>query len=358
MKHMLVILAGLILSLVAAQPMATAVASALNGPMGVLIAPDGSIWVIDSGMGGNQEFTMNSIETGEPITAYVGDTARIVQVMPDGSSQDVAMLPSILNGQEATGGGRLALLGGTLYATTGAWMEGISPERMPLQASVVKLENGQVVEVGNTWDIEASTNPDGFVQETHPYDLTAGPDGMLWIADAGSNTLLKLDPMSGEVSLVATFAGIASPLPNPARGDAMEADPVPTGVVVADDGTAYVSMLPGFPFIPGSAKVVMVAPDGTVSDYALGLTMVTDLEQGPDGHLYAVQLGIFTEQGPTPNSGALIRIKDGASEEVLSGLSFPTSVAFNASGDAYVTINGVGAPGSGEVHMFAAVATP
>lgn len=41
---------------------------------------------------------------------------------------------------------------------------------------------------------------------------------------------------------------------------------------------------------------------------------------------------------------------------MISGLSFPTSVDFNAAGDAYVTINGVGAPGSGEVVMYSGVA--
>ncbi len=40
-----------------------------------------------------------------------------------------------------------------------------------------------------------------------------------------------------------------------------------------------------------------------------------------------------------------------ASEVVVSGLSFPTSVDFDADGNAYVTTNGVGAPGSGEVVM-------
>jgi hypothetical protein len=115
-----------------------------------------------------------------------------------------------------------------------------------------------------------------------------------------------------------------------------------------------VSLLPGFPFLPGSAKVVKVTPDGQVSDYATGLTMLTDLKTGPDGNLYAVQIGIFTEQGPTPNSGAIIRVKEGdASEEVVSGLSFPTAIAFNDAGDAYVTLNGIGAPGSGEVVMYA-----
>jgi hypothetical protein len=79
---------------------------------------------------------------------------------------------------------------------------------------------------------------------------------------------------------VAVFDGVAGPFPNEARGDAMESDPVPTAVVLGEDGAAYVSFLPGFPFIPGSAKVVMVDADGMVSDYATGLTMLTDLRHG------------------------------------------------------------------------------
>jgi hypothetical protein len=86
--------------------------------------------------------------------------------------------------------------------------------------------------------------------------------------------------------------------------------------------------------------------------------MLTDLRTGPDGTMYAVQFGQFTEEGPVPNSGNIIRVKAGdASEVVVSGLSFPTSIDFNANGDAYVTINGVGAPGSGEVVMFSALTT-
>jgi hypothetical protein len=35
------------------------------------------------------------------------------------------------------------------------------------------------------------------------------------------------------------------------------------------------------------------------------LTMIIDLRSGPDGNLYALQMGQFIEQGPTPNSGAI-----------------------------------------------------
>jgi hypothetical protein len=84
--------------------------------------------------------------------------------------------------------------------------------------------------------------------------------------------------------------------------------------------------------------------------------MITHLRSGPDGNLYAVRMGQFTVQGPTPNSGVIIRVKQGdTSEVVVSGLSFPTSIDFNPAGDAYVTTNGASAPGSGEVLTFAAL---
>lgn len=190
--------------------------------------------------------------------------------------------------------------------------------------------------------------------DSNPYGLTAGPDGKLWVTDAGANTLLKVDPASGEIELVAVFDGLPGPFPNPARGDAMEVDPVPTAVAFDGAGNVYVSLLPGFPFLPGSARLVKVSADGQVSDHATGLTMITDLRAGPDGELYAVQIGQFTEQGPVPKSGSIIRVKEGDGSEVLvSGLSFPTSLDFDEVGNGYVVINGMGAPGSGELLRFA-----
>ena len=37
--------------------------------------------------------------------------------------------------------------------------------------------------------------------------LAAGPDGQLYVADAGGNDLLKVDSATGTVSLVASLAG-------------------------------------------------------------------------------------------------------------------------------------------------------
>jgi hypothetical protein len=196
-------------------------------------------------------------------------------------------------------------------------------------------------------------NPDPNLIQSHPYDLAAGPDGLLWVADAGGNDLIKVDPASGNIELVTVFEGVPSPLPNANRGGAQESDPVPTGVAFDSAGNTYVSLLPGFPFLPGASKVVKVGSNGAVSDYATGMTMLTDLVTGPDGMLYAVSIGQFTEQGPVPNNSAVLRIKEGdASEVLVDGLSFPSSIDFNDAGDAFVTINGIGAPGSGEVVRF------
>ncbi len=102
-------------------------------------------------------------------------------------------------------------------------------------AIIAKIENGQVSEVSNLWDLETSQNPGGFIKESHPYGLAAGPDGNLWVTDAGANELLKVNPATGAVDVVAVFDGVPSPLPNDGRGGAMESDPVPTGIAFGSD---------------------------------------------------------------------------------------------------------------------------
>ena len=336
------------------EPEIVSIGSGFTSPQGVLVDADGNVWVVDGGTGGEDDVDWMSPDSGEVEPGKMGETAQVAMITPDGEQTVVANLPSIAIGSDFLGGAGIALLDGELYVTVGQWLGELGDDRLPLEAAVARVNaDGTVDEVATTWDAEID-NPDGTVVDTHPYGLTAGPDGLLWVADAGGNDLLTVDPATGEVTVVAVFDGIPGPLPNPNRDNAMESDPVPTGVAFGDDGTVYVSLLGGFPFVPGSTKVVTVDADGNVEDYATGLTMLTDLRMGPDGNLYAVSFGQFTEQGPIPNAGAIVRIMEGdASEVVLSDLSFPTSIDFNSAGDAYITINGVGAPGSGEVVMVA-----
>jgi sugar lactone lactonase YvrE len=331
----------------------TVVASGFNGPQGITIDTEGNLWVIDSGLAGDDDIQFISQETGQPFATKMGPTAQIVKIAPDGTQTDVAALPSVaVSEMEMVGGARLAWLDGAWYATSGVWEGGVG-EAPDLMGTVVRVDAGDVTAAADLWAYERDHNLDGFALEAHPYGLTAGPDGWLWIADAGANTLMRINPESGAIENVVTFDGLPGPMPNPARNNAMEVDPVPTAVAFDDDGNAYVSLLTGFPFIPGTAKVLLVTPEGEISDYATGLTMLTDLQRGPDGALYAVQFGMFTEQGPVPNAGSVVRIHEGnASEVLVSGLSFPTAITFDQNGNAFVTINGLGAPGSGAVVRF------
>lgn len=341
-------------ALASAQDTGETVAGGLNGPMGLMVDPDGNVWVVDSGVGGDEILEITSPE-GELMSAPVGDTSRVIRIAPDGSQTEVAVLPSVLMGQEAIGAARLAMLDGTVYITSGGWIEVPGADPRPKTAAVVRVAEGETTQVADLWAFENENNPDGFVKESHPYGV-AVHDGALLVADAGANDLLRVDPATGEVSLVAVFDGLPGMIPNDLRGGAQENDPVPTGVTVDEGGNIYVSFLPGFPPLPDSAKIVRVTPEGEVSDYVTGLNILTDLQAAPNGFLYAVQMADFGEQGPTPDSGRVFRVSEGEATEVLSGLAFPTAIAFNAQGDAYLTINGAGAPGTGEVVRFAGLA--
>lgn len=331
--------------------MPTVVATGLNTPVGIVAEDGGTLWITDSGVGGQDSVPFPDPSTGEMIRIPAGNTARVVRVDPSGTQSDVVSdLPSVILPEAAIGAAGVAMLDGTLYFTNGGWSEGTGP-RQPKNAALLRLDGGQVTEVANTWDLEESENPAGALVEAHPYGITVGPDHMIWIADAAGNDLLRVDPQSGSVELVAVFDALPSPVANAARGNAMETEPVPTAIAFMG-GEAYVSFLPGAPFVAGSGKVVHVSADGEYTDYATGFSMLSDLETGPDGNLYGVSMGSF-EEGPTPSSGAVIRIGPGeTSEPVLTGLQLPTAVAFDRDGNAYVVLSGLGQPGAGQVVKY------
>ena len=161
----------------------TILAEGFNGPQGITVDADGNLWVIESGMGGDDEIQYLSLETGEPAPTTMGPTARIVMLSPDGTQSDTAALPSIkASDMEHVGGARLVWLDGVLYATSGAWLGGLgdSPD---LVASVVRVEGSEVTQVADLWAFEEANNPDGFKLESHPYGIAVGPDGWLWVAE-------------------------------------------------------------------------------------------------------------------------------------------------------------------------------
>ena len=160
------------------EPEIVSIADGFNGPMGVLVDPDGNVWVIDSGLGGDTEVEWHNPGSGQVEPAMMGDSSRVVRIDADGEQTVAATLPSIAVGTDFIGGARLALLDGELYATVGQWLGDLGEDRMPLEGVVARINaDGSVEEAATTWDIEAAENPGGFIEDSHPYGLAAGPDG-------------------------------------------------------------------------------------------------------------------------------------------------------------------------------------
>jgi hypothetical protein len=333
----------------------TVVIEGLNGPQGLHIGSDGGVYVIESGLGGDEPVEFINPETFQLEDGTLGQTARVLRWMPGAEAEAIVVLPSVLVGSDAGGGGRLAELNGDLYATVGAWQAALGDDvTIEHFSAVVRIGEDGVETVADLWAHELANNPDGTANlEAHPYGIVAGPDGLLYVADAAANALIAVDPATGETTTVAAFEGMPGVFPNPFRDGEMIADPVPTAVAFDQDGNLFVSLLSGAPFIPGTAKVVQVDETGSVSDFATGLTMLTDLYAGPDGNLYAVSFGVFTQQGPVFNSGSVVRIlPDGTSEVVIDGLPFATAIVLDAEGNGYVAINGVAIPNAGMVVYY------
>ena len=348
---------------------ATIVASGLASPRGLAMDGKGNLYIAEAGRGGDQVITIGEGE--EKREFKTGMTGQITKVRSDGTKEVVvAGLMSLVAFEgEALGPQGIAYADGALWLTTSCLPAGAP--KGPWDGALLRVdtESGAITKVADLQAYEFSKNPDGFFPDSNPFGLAVGDDGMAYVADAGANTLLRVDPSNGTVETVAVFDGF--PLPkelqgpgpfeqgNPGRNGAMELDPVPTGVAIAPDGSIYVGFLSGFPFLTGMTKVVNVSADGVVSDAATGLTQVLDVAVGSDGMLYASQFNEFSlmsqPPGYAPGTGKVIRImNDGSTQTVADGLDFPTGLEFDAIGNLYVAVNSL-SPTDGQVIRIANV---
>jgi plastocyanin len=161
--------------------------------------------------------------------------------------------------------------------------------------------------------------PPDYNSDGSLFDLEAAGDSLL-LSEAVGGQLIRVTP-DGEITLVA---------------DLSEGHLVPTGIAVDADGNAYAGHDTAAPYGDGASKVVMVTPDGTVSDAWTGLTVVTDVAIGPDGMLYAAEMATgFTEGSADmpPDSGRIVRQTGPDSlEPVVTDLPYPVNIGFDADG--------------------------
>ncbi|MCK0113468.1 ScyD/ScyE family protein [Ornithinimicrobium sp. F0845] len=362
------------------------VASGLNSPRHLTVASNGDLYVAEAGTGGDDCVVLG--DDGAPVfdgdvllecgtwdpeehpmwgEVRLGDTGSITKVSRKGGQRQVVTgLPSIdLGGGEGTGPSDVAVRGNKLMITVGM---GAPPEMRDLmvelfdddtyedfatvqQASFRGKHRVSLREVADLAQFEADVNPHPDFLDTNPNAIVRDGSGWL-LTDAGGNSVIRLSKR-GNLSTVAVPPGgmaEAPPFLELPPGTMIPFEPVPTAAERGPDGAIYVSLLTGFPFPVGGSSIWRIARDGSMTEWATGLTNVTDLTWAK-GKLYAVQLadnGLLSGD----MTGSLVRVREGsdAPTVIADGLFAPYGVAVHKN-SAYVT-TGTVVPGGGEVVRF------
>jgi sugar lactone lactonase YvrE len=141
--------------------------------------------------------------------------------------------------------------------------------------------------------------------------------GNLFISELGGR-IRRVDAATGTIT---TFAGVGGQGFGGDGGPATSAQlDRPHGLAVAADGTVYFADT-------FNNRVRRVAPNGTISTVATGLSTPNDVTLAPDGGLYATDYG----------SNRIVRIDPGSAIVQVADADGPNSVAVAADGTLYAT---------------------
>ncbi|GGD00847.1 hypothetical protein GCM10011512_29620 [Tersicoccus solisilvae] len=275
-------------------------------------------------------------------------------------------------------GGVSSRWGLTFFAeTTGA---GSGDPAAPSGLIKVVLPGGSVRTLADVATHEETTNPDGRVQygfaglpagcaeqlpaEVGPATYTGQVDshayatelgfGEVYVADAGGNDVVAVNPLRGTVRTVAVLpaqsvavtADVAAGLGLPACavGSTYRFESVPTDVRVGPDHWLYVSVLPGGPEGPqlgARGAVYRINPWAgrwqRPQLVATGLVSPTGLAFGPRGDLYVAEL--FADRVSVLRAGAL-RGRTPATPVPVLTVNNPADVSISGR-TLYVTANAV-----------------
>jgi hypothetical protein len=337
-------------------------ATGLENPRGLTIAPNGNIVLSEAGRGGSGPCLVagsrNTVCYG--TTGAVGLFDRSTNIY----SRALANLPSLAVQSsplfpEGTGLADLAFNGsGQLFGVFGF---GGNPTLIPGAGSTlfgktvaIDLTAGSLTPLADIAGFEATQNPDGLDLNSNPFALVVHGDGT-YVTDAGGNSLVKAN-VTNQVSLVNVFPEelvTTPPLPFPFPPQ-FSAQAVPTGMTIGPDGALYITQLSGLPFAPGTADVFRYDFINPVTKFAGGFSNLIDIASGPDDSLYLLQ---YSDDFWGPPSGSILRLGlDGSVRTVFDDLVSPTGLAVGGDGTIYVANNGDGV--NGELLALTPVPTP
>ena len=273
------------------------VATGLNDPRGLAFGPDGDLYVAEAGLGGTASTVGQCFQKPLPFGPGTGGpSARISRISRDGSRTTlVDGLPSTrdnpLVGATVLGVADLDFIGNTLYALVAGG--GCSHGNPGTTNGIIRVNRDgrwtQVtdhsaflrehqVERPDSGDIE----PDGS-----PYSMLRHGSGFYVVeANQAQITFEGLDGSIRRVSDVTAELGNITPTAIAARGDHF-----------------LIGNLGNVPFVDGSARVLELSRDGTLTELVGGLTTVIGMAIDRRGRLYAVETSRKADRAPVPVSG-------------------------------------------------------
>lgn len=356
----------------------TEVATGLLSPRHIVVGDDGTLYISETGTGGDMpvlqpeagaaevgtpEGEPAEVSTDEEATAVAegedpegepaegeegamppstrGYTGQVTMVAPDGTQSVLA--DGFASYSDGVGPGGLTLLDGALYLVVGGAAASMGAEQIDGENSVFRIDpaTGETELVAELGTYEIENNPDGQDVNPNLYGIAAGPDGLLYVADAGGNTVYAVDPATGDFELVLVLPTLDGLLGGEETGtptvDAAQPprQAVPTDLAFNADGQLVISLLSeGWP--ADAPSILALEDDGTLTPVADGLSGIVSIVYGPDGALYATQISSDFE---TFAPGTLLRITDeGTAEPAVEGLFAAHGVAFDADGNALAGI--------------------
>ena len=281
----------------------TTLVTGLLSPLGLDTDAAGRVWVAEAGTGKNDGRISVITADGKINPVIMGFESGIFQGEVDG-------LTHILFAD-----GVLYILhpNGKLYKANVA---SFKPGDTPLAVKDIPSENIASFVIAQTAAKVVTDNPDN---DSHPYNMAIGPNGDLFIADAGANIIIRRAKGTGALSVLANIPGIKNPTP---VGPPF-IQSVPTGLVF-DGQNLLVSTLLGFPFPAGQAIIYQVTPAGQVSVYQQGFNSLTgiSLNNGP----IVLEYGTFGQMGWNAKTGRLVRANKPGTTVLADGLNEPTAL--------------------------------
>jgi hypothetical protein len=350
-------------------PVVSIFASGFNNPRGLTFGPDGNLYVAEGGLGGSHSTVGVCPQAHGAAAPYLGSShdpvlggriskispARVVSTVVNAlpSSQTSPALNNLVSGVSS-----VAFIGHQLYALlAGAGCSHGVPD----------VPNGVIhVGAGGTWTMLANLSA---FQATHPVaapdDEDFEPDGTWFSMIAVDGALYPMDSNHGELDRVTQSGAISRVVDISAKVGHV----VPTAIAARGSDEhhggdrawqdrhdrapkVYIGNLGVFGPTDGTVPdehVYQLSGNGNLTVHASGLEQVLGLAFR-HGKLYALEMST-TPGGPTPGTGAIVRVSHGApAETVASGLVFPTGMTVGRDGAFYVSENGFGfGAGAGRV---------